>query len=128
MIFFKFSTVIWLSTTTEKLPPVVVVIFRVICDTTEEDEPHPSLKSRESLPDGNFSIFCFSIYSTPHSKNPFERRNNFKKNYPWLTLMYKRYKFFFFANGLLLYATQSDRTHRRAQAKPNFLSAIFRLN
>lgn len=88
MIFFKLSTVIWLSTTTEKLPPVVVVILRVICDTTE-DEPHPSVKSRESLPDGNFSIFfCSSIFSTQHpKKNVSIREINRTKN---LTPMHKR--------------------------------------
>lgn len=50
-IFFRFSTDMWLSTLTEKHPPVVVLIFNVICDKLIS-APHPICcwTSCESLP------------------------------------------------------------------------------
>lgn len=50
-ILFKFSTDIWLSTLTEKQPPVVVFTFSVICDRFSS-VPHPMCCwiSCESLP------------------------------------------------------------------------------
>lgn len=50
-IFLRFSTDVWLSTLTEKLPPVVVLIFNVNCDKFMS-LPHPICCwiSCESLP------------------------------------------------------------------------------
>lgn len=51
-IFFRFSTDVWLSTLTEKQPPVVVLIFNVICGKFISLLPHPMCCwiSCESLP------------------------------------------------------------------------------
>lgn len=61
MIFFKFSTDIWLSTFTENEPPVVVLMFNVICDKSMPlPLPHPTCccTSSESLP----IFICFIFY------------------------------------------------------------------
>lgn len=59
MIFFKFSTVLELSTSTEKLPPVVVEMLSVIGGKVQLFSglllPHPSARSRGSF-DEDFSI------------------------------------------------------------------------
>lgn len=57
-IFFRFSTDVWLSTLTEKQPPVVVLIFNVICGKFISLLPHPMCCwiSCESLP--IFGFFC----------------------------------------------------------------------
>lgn len=59
MIFFRFSTVLELSTSTEKLPPVVVEMLSVIGGKVQLFSvlllPHPSAKSRGSF-DEDFSI------------------------------------------------------------------------
>lgn len=67
-IFFKFSTDVWLSTLTEKQPPVVVFTFNVICDKFNS-VPHPICCwiSCESLP-----ILCiFSPCSENQKKKKF---------------------------------------------------------
>lgn len=59
MIFFRFSTVLELSTSTEKLPPVVVEMLSVIGGKVQLFSvlllPHPSARSRGSF-DEDFSI------------------------------------------------------------------------
>lgn len=105
MTFFKFSTVIWLSTTTEKLPPVVVVILRVICDTTDSEvEPHPSVKSRESLPGGNFSIFLFQSFQH-NTQIIVPTEQIIKKKICSSHWKNDERVLFFFANGLLCHTT-----------------------
>lgn len=129
MIFFKWLTVIWCSTTTEKLPPVVVVILRVICDTTiSEDEPHPSVRSRESLPDGNFSILVFFYPFNRTLEKSFRPTNWKKKKSVAHTNALQRNdegEFFFFFFFCKWFAVCHNGTHRRTQAKPKFLSATF---
>lgn len=74
-IFLRFSTDVWLSTLTEKQPPVVVFTLSVICDKLNS-VPHPMCCwiSCESLP--ILSCVCFvSLLSFQNKSIPMQFRN-----------------------------------------------------